>query len=106
MIRSLCATVALLLASQAAGLKSVTDGCIHDTPNVVDACLMESDHAAVRCCDDSGSSCSSFCPDGANYLYNYTEAMNMCSYAGLRLCTRDEFEVCVCCGIGCLYDNY
>jgi hypothetical protein len=106
MIRSLCATVALLLASQAAGLKSVTDGCIHDTPNVVDACLMESDHAAVRCCDDSGSSCSSFCPDGANYLYNYTEAMNMCSYAGLRLCTRDELEARVCCGTGCSYDNH
>merc|ERR1711969_444098 len=68
----------------------------------------------VQCCADTGSlqaQCSrAGCLSGNadDHMATYSEAVELCSSRGMRLCTKEETlseRAAGCCGTGCQYDN-
>jgi len=58
--------------------------------------------ACVRCCSIDGRSCHTPHPCTKGTL---PQAMKICSYHGMRLCTHDELRSGLCCGTGCDFDE-
>ena len=66
----------------------------------------QTDRISVRCCSQDGSSCTAYSSGSTCFpgSATYTEAVQACTAAGMRLCTREEYDS-VCCGTGCSYDH-
>ena len=83
----------------------VDDGCqtAGDSPN--GSFQPKSYQAGVRCCSNDGESCQTpfDCP---NNKLSFDDAAYKCQEMGLRLCTKDELQREVCCGMGGGCDNY
>jgi len=82
----------------------VDDGCTNDGDEFLGLFADEHENiAAARCCTDSGT-CTS--PVSCPQSLTFSEASDVCTSSGLRLCTRDELLSDVCCGAGGNCDNY
>ena len=86
----------------------VDDGCheddFDDYEDFPGSYRPNSFNAGVRCCDIYSVYCRTVgkCPG----QYTHDEAVKMCSFWGMRLCTKDELLSDVCCGQGGQCDNY
>jgi cathepsin B len=68
-------------------------------------CSPDSEKHYVRCCPKTGTAKVPMSEYGCNAGKTYSEANNICTAAGLRLCTQDLIAADRTAGTGCGYDS-
>merc|ERR1719487_1406050 len=105
-VPSVAVNSSILQAQDEEGSEWAVDGCTRsNTKSVQPRQLQPTARVAVRCCSMNGRSCASSrvgCPRSQTF----EQAKATCARYQMRLCTKEEMASNICCGTGCMFDNY